>query len=227
MAPESSKTVRKIGYARVSTADQNPEMQIAALKAYGVPEGLIFVDKASGGTNKRPGFIRALRLAQHPGTEFVVWKLARLGRSLTGVLETMELLASRDVQFISLTERIDTSGPMGKAMIRLLAVFAELERDLTRERTVTGIHRKIARGERHGRKKTMTPAREAHADKLLNQGIRGNDVWRELQQLAGPPISRPAYYVWQKEWDARKAVERAEQADREAEEERLNEQSNK
>lgn len=83
---------RKMGYARVSTADQNPDMQIQALKDYGVPEELIFVDRASGGTMKRPQFIKALRYAQHPGTEFVVWKLDRLGRTLEGILEVLNML---------------------------------------------------------------------------------------------------------------------------------------
>lgn len=124
----SNRPVRKIGYARVSTSDQNPDMQIAALKAYGVPEHLIFVDKASGGTMKRPNFIRAMKTCQHEGSEFVVWKLDRLGRTLGGILETLEILTDRGVEFKSLTENIDTKGPMGKAMIRLLAVFAELDR---------------------------------------------------------------------------------------------------
>lgn len=213
MAEESSKTIRKIGYARVSTADQNPDMQIAALKNYGVPESLIFVDKASGGTNKRPAFIRALKTGQIAGSEFVVWKLDRLGRTLSGVLDTLKLLEEREIEFVSLTERIDTRGPMGKAMLRLLAVFAELERDLIRERTVTGIKRKQERGEQHGRKKTMTPEREAEADRILGEGARGDEVWQAMKPLPGPPISRAAYYVWQKAYDERKALERAEQDD--------------
>jgi DNA invertase Pin-like site-specific DNA recombinase len=218
MSPKSSKLdeiprIRRIGYARVSTADQNPDMQIAALKAYGVQEELIFVDKASGGSVRRPQFLRALQLAQIPDTEFVVWKLDRLGRTLYGILETMELLERRGVKFISLTERIDTSGPMGKAMIRLLAVFAELERDLTRERTTTGIRRKIQRGEHHGRAHSMTAERKEVAELLLERGERGNDVWKMIKSLRGPPISRAAYYVWQKKYDDRKALERADLAE--------------
>lgn len=85
MSESEKQPVRKIGYARVSTADQNPDMQIQALKDYGVPEALIFVDRASGGTLNRPDFLRALRFAQKPGTEFVVWKLDRMGRTLEGI----------------------------------------------------------------------------------------------------------------------------------------------
>lgn len=202
MASESgSRTVRKIGYARVSTHDQNPDMQIAALKAYGVPEELIFVDRASGGTMKRPMFIRAMKTCQHEGSEFVVWKLDRLGRTLGGILETLETLTDRGVEFVSLTERIDTKGPMGKAMIRLLAVFAELERDLIRERTKAGIARARERGEKGGRPVAMTPDRVEKAKEMLAAGERGNTVWKAMQKIEGPKISRAAYYAWQQAWD--------------------------
>lgn len=202
VASESeNRPVRKIGYARVSTHDQNPDMQIAALKAYGVPEELIFVDRASGGTMKRPMFIRAMKTCQHEGSEFVVWKLDRLGRTLGGILETLETLTERGVEFVSLTERIDTKGPMGKAMIRLLAVFAELERDLIRERTKAGIARARERGERGGRPVSMTPDRVEKAKEMLAAGERGNTVWKAMQQIDGPKISRAAYYAWQQAWD--------------------------
>lgn len=201
MAGESSWTGRKVGYARVSTHDQNPEMQIEALRRYGVPDELIFTDKASGGTMDRPNLRRALKTAQHPGTEFVVWKLDRLGRTLGGVLDTLKLLSDREIAFVSLTERIDTKGPMGKAMLHLLAVFAELERDLIRERTMAGIERARAAGRAHGRAKAMTPEREAKARELLADGERGADVWRAMQKLPGPKISRAAYYAWQKKVD--------------------------
>ncbi|SON54275.1 DNA-invertase hin [Hartmannibacter diazotrophicus] len=202
MASESENPPnRKVGYARVSTSEQNPDMQIAALKAYGVPEALIFVDKASGGTMQRPEFIKAVRVCQVEKTEFVVWKLDRLGRTLGGILETLELLTDRGIEFVSLTERIDTKGPMGKAMVRLLAVFAELERDLIRERTKAGIERAKERGEHGGRPRAMTDERIAKAVEMLATGERGNAIWKALKGLPGPKISRSAYYAWQQEWD--------------------------
>lgn len=200
MAEESIKT-RKIGYARVSTHDQNPEMQIEALRRYGVDEGLIFVDRASGGTMDRPMLRRALKTAQHPGSEFVVWKLDRLGRTLGGILDTLKLLNDRGITFVSLTERIDTNGPMGKAMLHLLAVFAELERDLIRERTMAGLERARAAGRQAGRAKSMTPEREEAAQAMLADGHRGAEVWRAMTKLPGPTISRAAYYAWQKRFD--------------------------
>jgi DNA invertase Pin-like site-specific DNA recombinase len=196
-----NQPARKIGYARVSTSDQNPDMQIQALLNYGVPRELIFVDRASGGTMDRPNFIRAIQLCQHDGLELVVWKLDRLGRTLGGVLDTLKLLADRGVTFNSLTERIDTTGPMGKAMIHLLAVFAELERDLIAERTKAGIDRARERGEQGGRPVAMTAERVAAAEQMLASGERGNTIWKAMQQIEGPKISRAAYYAWQKVWD--------------------------
>lgn len=203
MAKKSGNEPRKIGYARVSTADQSPDMQIAALKKYGVEEHLIFVDRASGGGDflKRPNFVRAMKYAQHEGTEFVVWKLDRLGRTLGGILDTLKILSDRGVNFVSLTERVDTTGPMGKAMIHLLAVFAELERDLIRERTMAGIARARERGERGGRPVAMTPDRIAKAEQMLAEGERGVKIWQALIQIDGPKISRSAYYNWQQQWD--------------------------
>lgn len=197
-----SPPVRRIGYARVSTADQNPDMQIAALEAYGVPRDLIFVDRASGGSMNRPMFIRALKTAQHPGTEFVVWKLDRMGRTLEGIIEVLNLLESRGVKFFSLTERVDMTTPMGKAMLQMMAVVAELERNLIVERTKAGIARARERGEKGGRPVAMTPARVEVADTMLRLGTRGNEVWQALKPLSEVPISRAAYFAWQKLWDA-------------------------
>lgn len=202
MSESEKQPVRKIGYARVSTADQNPDMQIQALKDYGVPEALIFVDRASGGTMNRPNFIKALKYAQHPGTEFVVWKLDRLGRTLEGILEVLNLLEQSGISFFSLTERVDVTTPMGKAMLQMMGVVAELERNLIVERTKAGIERAKARGEKPGRPVAMTEERVEVADMMLQMGERGMTVFHKVKDLPGPPVSRAAYYAWQKEWDA-------------------------
>lgn len=172
---------------------------------YGVNEQLIFTDKLSGGTSKRPGLTRAIQLAQIPGTEFIVWKLDRLGRTLTSILAIMELLHKRGVTFISLTERLDTGGAMGKAMLRLMAIFAELERDLIRERTMAGLRRAKERGDPHGRPRGMTDERIARAQALMEEGRRGNDVWKELRKIPGPGLSRSVFYVWQRAYDIENA----------------------
>lgn len=197
-----NESVRKVGYARVSTTDQNPDMQIEALKRYGVREEFIFVDHASGGSMERPEFLKALREAQYPGSEFVVWKLDRLGRTMKGVLETLELLTSRGIAFVSLTERIDTTGPMGKAMIHLLAVFAELERDLISERTKAGLARARERGAAVGRPEAMTPERVEEAMRMVGEGAATSEIVARLQQMDPPPISKSKVYAWVKDYKA-------------------------
>lgn len=203
MAPKSNKQPLKVGYARVSTAEQNPDMQVQALKDYGVHPDLIFVDHASGATMDRPQFLRALRMCQAPGAEFVVWKMDRVGRTLKGVLQLLEMLAEREVRFVSLTDAIDTRGPMGKAMVHIMAVVAELERDLIVERTRAGMKRAKERGSKAGRPPTMTPARVKRAQELLAEGKRGPSVWNEIKLIDADTrkISLAAYYLWQKEFD--------------------------
>ena len=206
VAPKSNKQPLKVGYARVSTADQNPDMQVQALKDYGVHPDLIFVDHASGTTMDRPQFLRALRMCQAPGAEFVVWKMDRVGRTLKGVLQFLDMLAERDVHLVSLTDAVDTRGPMGpmgKAMVHLMAVVAELERDLIVERTRAGMKRVKERGSKAGRPPTMTPARVKRAQELLAEGKRGPSVWNEIKLIDADQrkISLAAYYLWQKEFD--------------------------
>lgn len=195
-------TGRKIGYARVSTADQNPDLQVQALLDYGIHRELIFVERASGGKIERPELLRALNISQHPGTEFVVWKLDRLGRTLEGILMVLNLLADRGVAFFSLTERVDVTTPMGKAMMQMMGVVAELERNLIIERTQAGVARAKARGETGGRPTSMTPERVEVADLMLRVGDRGMTVFNVIKDIEGPPISRAVYYAWQKRWDA-------------------------
>ncbi|WP_273281093.1 recombinase family protein [Pseudooceanicola atlanticus] len=201
--PKSEKRPnRMIGYARVSTADQNPDMQIEALKKYGVHPDLIFVDRASGGTLERPQFIRALKYSQHPGMEFVVWKLDRLARTLEGIMTVLSLFERRGVKFFSLTERVDLTTPMGRAMLQMMGVVAELERNLIIERTNAGIARAKERGEKSGRPIAMTVGRVEVAEMLLRQGFRGMEVFEKIRDLPGPKVSRAAYYAWQKKFDA-------------------------
>lgn len=200
MAEKSENEPHKIGYARVSTSEQNLDMQVEALTQYGVPEGLIFTDKMSGATDKRPGFIRALKTAQHEDTEFVVWKLDRLGRTVMGIIETLQLLDKRGVHLVSLTERVDLGTPFGKAIVGFLAVFAELERNLIRERTLAGIRRAKERGEPHGRPTAMTQERIKVATQMLAERMHlQNDILPAMKEISGPPISRSVLYAWAKD----------------------------
>lgn len=155
-----------IGYARVSTHDQNAAMQVDALKAAGCER--IFVEKVSGAATERQQFRAAMRAAKH-GDVIVVWKLDRLARSLMHLLETIATLDKRDVGFVSLTENIDTTTPTGRFVLQVFGALAELERATIRERTMEGLKAARARGRVGGRPRKLTDAAIAQARALLEE----------------------------------------------------------
>ena len=141
----NEKTQKLVGYARVSTLDQNPQMQIDALVRYGVPADNIHSEKASGKTMNRPVLARLIK-TMPPDTTLVVWKLDRLGRTVIGVCETVQEMGNRGVMLASVEDSIDTSTSMGRFTFHLYAAIAELERNLIAERTAEGMKRKMASG---------------------------------------------------------------------------------
>ena len=138
----------KIGYARVSTNDQNTNLQIDALKKSGCEK--IFEEKASGAQRERPELKAALEYVRK-GDTIVVWKLDRLARSLKQLIETVEDLERREIGFQSLTEAIDTSTSGGRLIFHIFASLAEFERNIIRERTKAGLESAKARGRTGGR----------------------------------------------------------------------------
>jgi len=144
---------RKIGYVRVSTDDQDTALQLAALRAEGCD--YIFDEKVSGAKTKRPGLEACLQSLQ-PGDALVVWKLDRLGRTMLKLLELIEDLDRRGVQFVCTTQRFDTSTPMGKAFLGMLATFAQFERDMIIERTRAGLKAAHAKGHFGGMPRKLT-----------------------------------------------------------------------
>jgi len=167
----------KYGYARVSTEDQNPALQLAALKKAGCKT--VFKDELSGATTKRPALLRCLKALQ-PGDTLTVWKLDRLGRSLRDLIAMLDDLKQRRVKFRSLTEAIDTETPTGRAMWQMIGVLAELERSLITERTRAGVKAAQRRGVKFGRKPKLTAPQIAHARKLIDEGEPVPDVARLL-----------------------------------------------
>jgi DNA invertase Pin-like site-specific DNA recombinase len=159
----------KIGYCRVSTEDQNPDLQLTALKRAGCKR--IFTDKATGAHVKRPQLTKCLASLQ-AGDVLIVWKLDRLGRSLRDLIALLDDLKARDVAFRSLTEAIDTTTPTGRAMWQMIGILAELERSLLLERTRAGRAAAKARGVKMGPKFKLTLQQVAHARKLLEDGER-------------------------------------------------------
>lgn len=163
----------KIGYARVSTEDQNPDLQLAALKRTGCKP--IFTDKATGSHVKRPELAKCLK-ALSDGDTLIVWKLDRLGRSLHDLITLLDDLKGRGVTFRSLTEAIDTATPTGRAMWQMVGILAELERSLLMERTKAGRAAAVGRGVKMGRKPLLSAQQVAHARKLLEEGKRSIKV---------------------------------------------------
>jgi len=141
----------RIAYARVSTADQSLDLQMDALEKIGYDR--IYTEKASGGKDDRPELKKALDMLRE-GDTFIVYKLDRLARSTLKLIETLDLLNKKGVEFISLSDSIDTSTATGKAMFGMMAVFAEFERSIIRERTVAGLKAARARGRMGGRPMT-------------------------------------------------------------------------
>ncbi len=137
----------KIGYARISTVDQNLELQTDALEKVGCEK--IFTDQASGAKDDRKGLIDAIEFCR-TGDSLVVWKLDRLGRSLKHLIETINLLHEKKVGFISVQESIDTTTSDGKLIFHVFGALAEFERELIRERTNAGLASARSRGRMGG-----------------------------------------------------------------------------
>lgn len=153
-----------IGYARVSTQDQNPDLQLDALTQAGCEK--IFTEKASGARRDRPELKAALEYMR-PGDTLVVWKLDRLARSLKQLIETVEGLEGQGIGFRSLTEAIDTTTPGGKLVFHLFAALAEFERSMIRERTNAGLKAARDRGRVGGRPRSLSDEDLAAAKALL------------------------------------------------------------
>ncbi len=166
-----------IGYARISTDDQDLDLQTDALNQAGCEQ--IYSDQLSGAAKSRPGLEEAFKYLR-VGDTLVVWKLDRLGRTVKGLVELVESLQDRDIQFRSITDGIDTSTPAGRFFFHVMAALAEMERELIRERTNAGLAAARARGRRGGRKPKMDATKIDSARRLLDSGLAGVDVAQTL-----------------------------------------------
>lgn len=161
----SFHTIRNmiIGYARVSTLEQNEQLQTDALRAADCDR--VFVDHASGAKAHRPELDHLLDVIRK-GDTLIVWKLDRLGRSVQNLVDLMNLLQSRGVGFKSLTENMDTTTPGGVLIFNVFAAMAQFERDLIRERTNAGLQAARARGHVGGRPSKLTEKQRARIREL-------------------------------------------------------------
>jgi DNA invertase Pin-like site-specific DNA recombinase len=177
----------RIGYARVSTRDQNLDLQLAALNSAGCDR--ILEDTMSGTKAGRPGLAKALE-ALREGDTLIVWKLDRLGRSVKDLLDFAGGLNERGIGFVSLTDSIDTTTASGRFFFNVMASLAQMERELMVERTQAGLQAAREQGRVGGRKRVMTEAKIRSARKLLNQGTPPKEVAASLG------VSVPTLYRW-------------------------------
>lgn len=177
-----------IGYARVSTDDQNLNLQHDALTSAGCDE--IFEDHMSGAKSERPGLKEALKYLRKNDV-LVVWRLDRLSRSLKDLIEMVTYLESKNIGLKSLQESIDTSSTSGKLIFHIFGALAEFERNLIRERTNAGLAAARARGRLGGRPKSLNKEKQALAVKLYNEK---EHTVKEICSLLG--ISRPTLYKY-------------------------------
>ena len=169
----------RIGYARVSTSDQNLDLQREALKAAGCEP--IFSDEGmSGTTTRRPGLDRALA-ALSSGDTLIVWKIDRIGGSLAHLVQLIADLGTRGIAFRSLSDPIDTGSAGDRMVLPMMDALAEFERSLSVERTQAGMQAARRRGQKLGRKPSLTPEQAAAAARMIENGESPRAVARSLR----------------------------------------------
>lgn len=177
----------RIGYARISTDDQDLSLQMTALEQARCEK--IFTDKVSGNQADRPGLKLAFSHLR-AGDTLIVWKLDRLGRGVKGLIELITNLENQNSHFQSLTEQIDTSTPAGRFFFHVMASLAQMERELIIERTQAGLAAARKKGRIGGRKRSMTDSKIEAAKKLFEAGALPKDIAKNLG------VSVPTLYRW-------------------------------
>lgn len=178
-----------VGYARVSTSDQETSLQLDAFGAAGV--AVVYQEKASG-VGSRPQLQRALK-SLSVGDTLVVWKIDRLARSLSDLLQLLGQIEARGASFRSLTEPIDTSSAMGTFVLQILGAVAQLERSIIRERVMAGQAAARARGKTWGPSRTLTPKRESE---LVQYFLEGGVTYRQAAEEFGVGLGVAKYAIY-------------------------------
>lgn len=177
----------KIGYARVSTNEQTLDMQIDALQKAGCNR--IYKEKVSGVRDERIELQKALDTLRD-GDQFIVYKFDRLARSTKRLIEIAEYLEQNNIELVSICDKVDTTTPAGKAMFRMFAVFAEFERDIIRERVLSGLQAARARGKKGGRPRISEKTKK----KALTMYQSKKYSLKEIKEETG--VSVATIYNW-------------------------------
>jgi DNA invertase Pin-like site-specific DNA recombinase len=177
-----------IGYARVSTHEQNLDLQLDALKQAGCER--TFQDQVSGAKADRPGLRKALEQLR-PGDTLVVWRLDRLGRSLKHLIETVGQLEDQGIGFRSLQETIDTTTSGGRLVFQIFGALAEFERNLIRERTLAGLAAARARGRKGGRPRSLDKKKARLLYQLYDEKKHTIEEMCDILE-----ISKPTFYAY-------------------------------
>ena len=186
----------RVGYARVSTEDQNLELQHDALSQYGCER--IFEDRISSSKSERPG-LKAAFDQFRPGDSLIVWRLDRLGRSIKDLIQLVEQLDEKQVGLISLQENLDTSTSGGKLIFHIFGALAEFERNLIRERTQAGLSAARARGRKGGRPRRLNEDQQKLLLRLYDERKHSID---EICRMLG--VAKTTLYSYLSHRDALK-----------------------
>ena len=180
-----------VGYARVSKSDgsQDLETQIQKLKAAGVEDAQMYIEQASGAKDDRPVFRECLKACRR-GDCLVFYRFDRITRSLAKLVITMDDLSKRGVAMKSLTEPFDTSDPTSRAMVQMIGIFAELERNIISRRTKDSLAYRKSIGVKLGRPSALTSDKIEQLEFMVS---RGKSVKEMCEKLS---ISKPTYYKW-------------------------------
>jgi len=182
----------KIGYLRISKEDQTTALQEDALQKVQCEK--VFREVMSGAKDDRPQFLAMLAFAR-PGDIVVVWRLDRLGRSLRHLIDTVMDLQKHKINFLSLTENIDTSTPSGKFTFHLFGALAEMERDVIRQRTNAGLEAARARGRKGGRPKATEAMNPRTLTRAKDLYVAKHNTIAEIMQMTGIK-SRSTFYKY-------------------------------
>lgn len=180
---------RLIGYARVSTDEQSLDLQLDALRAAGVKEANLHMEKVSGADADRPGLEAALLTARR-GDTIVVWRLDRFGRSARDILNRIHELRDRGVHFLSIKDAVDTTTSAGKLLLTIHSAFAQFERDVISERTRAGMAAYVARGGKLGRERVLSDEQIAEGKAMWRNGVGVRALGRHFN------VSHETVRVW-------------------------------